>query len=142
MAVCVGNSKPFTAAQTAACSPSPLIHSALFALSFLLLSFYTLALSLSPCSYARLLSATLWPLYPQSVCPPPPFWVILFGVFKTFFYFYFFSPFNSHRNTTINGKQLGAAVAPQQNLMAFSVKDGVEKKEFHPALLLNVSSKS
>lgn len=48
-----------SAAQTDACSPSPLIHSALFALSFLLLSFYTLALSPSPCSYARLLSATL-----------------------------------------------------------------------------------
>lgn len=62
--------RPFTPAQTAICSPSPsmLVHSANSLLHHSI--FCLLQFSAFPsCSrYTRLLSATLYPLYPQSVC--------------------------------------------------------------------------
>lgn len=101
--------RPFTPAQTAICSPSPsmLVHSASSLLHhsiFCLLQFS----AFPPCSrYTRLLSATLYPLYPQSVClsfclslTSSPLLLLLFIYFL--FPQHLFLPYNSHRNTNIN----------------------------------------
>lgn len=101
--------RPFTPALTAICSPSPsmLVHSAGSRLHH-----SCAILWISLCSqYTRLLSATLYPLYPQSLClffclsvlSLPHFLRLLL---LTFFLFVFPTslslPFNAHRNTNIN----------------------------------------
>lgn len=129
---------------------SPFSFNSLSALSFLLLSFLfllplPLSLSISPCSYCQIAFCHTLPFVP-SICPsvflsppPPPPWLRFTWAFSRHF---LFALSTKDRNTNISSKQLGAVVVPLWNLMAFSMNDSVEKREFHTALLLNVFSRS
>lgn len=122
--------RPFTHAQTAVCSPSPstLVHS----VSSLLHHFWFCLFQPLPvpsCSLCvRLLSATLYPLYPRSVCLC--FCLSLSASPSSSFHFFRLQPPLSAFQLTQKHKkqQLGAVIVLLWNLIALSVKDEVVKQ--------------
>lgn len=134
--------RPFTPALTAICSPSPsmLVHSAGSRLHH-----SCAILWISLCSqYTRLLSATLYPLYPQSLClffclsvlSLPHFLRLLLLTFFLFVFPTFLSAFQRTQKHKHKQQQLGALIVLLWNSMALSVKDEVVKNK------LNITTKS
>lgn len=125
--------RPFTPAQTAVCSPSPstLVHSASSPLHHFFFCLYILCLSTLCSLYARMLSATLYPFYPQCVCLC--FCLSLSSSLPSFVFYCLQLSLLSQLTQKDKRKQqqLGAVTVLLWNPIAFSVKDEVVNNELH-----------